>query len=103
MSSINEMIAQLGSDDQAKAYQARKSLTETVSKATKPGSGNDQKATANELAEALTAKTKTKGQGGREEEQPAYSAAVRNQVAQFLGQVAGDEQVAALTAALGNL
>lgn len=100
MSSISELVAQLGSDDQTKAYQARKGLIEAVSRAAKPA---DQKPVAAELASALTATTKTKGQGGKEEEQPKFSPAVRNQVSQYLAQVADDEQVPALAAALGNL
>ena len=102
MISIPELVAQLGDNDQVKAYRARQALLEAVGKA--GGNPQERTAIANALAEELTAKTQNPGQPGKPgEEKPTHSAQVRNQVAQFLGQVAEDAQVPAVVAALQEL
>lgn len=104
MISISEVAAQLGSDDQVKAYQACQKLSEVVSAVTKPGNSAEQTAVANALVDELTAKIKTEAQAGKPAtERPKHPASVRNQLAQFLAQVADDAQVPALVAASNEL
>ena len=103
MISIPETVAQLGDNDQAKAYQARKQLLEEVGKA-----GIDQAqrsaladALANELKN-LTAKVKTETQGNRPAD-PRPEHRAFSVVCQILSQVADDAQVPALVTALQEL
>src|SRR5262245_19737653 len=100
MKSIAELTLQLGSEDPKVAYQANLELSKLSADASKSGTGQSELAAA--LATELTATNKST-RNGKEEERPTHSAAVKNQIAQFLSIVASESQVPALTNALGSL
>jgi hypothetical protein len=91
MNFVSELVAQLGSDDQVKAYQARQKLADTVARASKPAEQNELAAA---LATELTAKDKDK---------PKHSPTARKETLKLLSLAAGDEQVPALVECLKDL
>src|SRR5262245_4044839 len=100
MESIDKLVEQLGSNDQAKAYQARLALEQVVAQAGRPGNGQARAAVAGALAAQLTATTEQKDRQGKTFRTPKHSAKVRGQIARELSYVAGAAEVPALKQAL---
>jgi len=105
-STIQEWVAQLGSENAAEAFKAYKQLEETATRASAPGSEAKCAEVAAELAAELNAiKTPaTKNEKGKDvPPQPKYSSTVRGKICRLLACVGGANQVPALVKAIGEL
>jgi len=97
MDTVAQIAEQLGSSEQAKAFQARRALVVKVAAAGTPGKEAERTALAAELAGALVAKDDKK-----KEQPPRYSVAARNELCRALADVGGDAEVPALVTTLGD-
>lgn len=101
MGSVSGLVAQLGDSDLMKAYSARMQLIDMVMNATK--SATETASLAAAFSEVLSAKTGDGENAKKKDAPPKYPAGARRFVLQLLGQVAGDNEVPAIAAALKDL
>lgn len=107
---FDELLKQLGSSNQAKAFVALRKLTEAALKAR----GEDRKQFAAKLAEALNARTPTKEEETKPDRkgrvrkkvtggEPIHGVKVRRELARLLATCGSEAQVDALKDCLGDL
>src|SRR5689334_9750595 len=96
MAEINELVKQLGADQET-AFKAHKVLLDKVTRATAPGAENEKQELARALASQLTAKADPK------KDAPLHPPAVRVRIARLLSFVAGESELMALIGALRDL
>lgn len=109
MESLEKLIEELGSHDQAAAYRARRSLTDLTNRA----KGAERTRLAADLARALVAVRKIetdesrerrkRKQRGEPQTEPKYSARARVELLRYLASVAGDAEIPALKKAAEDL
>ncbi|HEY2840554.1 MAG TPA: HEAT repeat domain-containing protein [Pirellulales bacterium] len=105
MDNVTQLCEQLGSDDQTKAFQARRGLWVLISAAGAPGKESDRTVLASALAGELVAKNEQKEEDKKkkkEEKTPKLNAKARNQIALLLADIANDPEIPALIETLGD-
>lgn len=100
MLSLEQVIDQLGSSDQVKAYQARQALHQRCAEAGAAGREAQRRELAAALAAAIQATRPSSDPKKPAEQTPLRSASVRGQLARALASVGGEPEVPALRAAL---
>jgi hypothetical protein len=112
MTTISELVLQLGSNDQVQAYQARRQLSTEVDRATNPATPSEREVLASALAAELTATTddppaeqQVTNVPGSETvgPRPKHSAEIRRVLCQLLCQIVSDAQMPAVLLALQDL
>jgi len=93
---IAQLCEQLGSDDQTKAFQARRALWLLIAAAGTPGKESDRAVLAAALAGELSAKKDDK------EKSPKHSLKSRQQLLLVMADIAGDPEIPALEGALND-
>ena len=105
MPSVEQIVDQLGSSDQVKAYQARQALVKLTSEAGAPGNNQRREELAAALAKALSQTKEVKDPkkpNDKPQDVASRPANVRGLIARALASVAGEAEVSALQAALAD-
>jgi hypothetical protein len=104
MDNVAQHCEQLGSDDQTKAFQARRGLWVLIAAAGAPGKESDRAVLASALAGQLVARNEPNEEQKKKKETPGFklNAKARNQIALLLADVAGDPEIPALIEALSD-
>lgn len=104
MDNVTQLCEQLGSDDQTKAYQARRGLWLLIAAAGAPGKESERAVLASALAGQLVARSEPNEEQKKKKEKPGFklNAKARNSVALLLADIAGDPEVQALIEALSD-
>lgn len=93
MPTIDDLAGQLGSNDQAAVFRAKRTLLEQAVAAGAPGKAAERRELAAKLAQTLTAKNG---------DAPKYNVKARAELAQAIGAVASETEVPALKGTLND-
>lgn len=99
MASLDELLTQLGSDDQSTAFAAKRQLGVLATTVGAPGQEAQRAELAQKLAQALTTPRKVKQADGTETDQ-ALPLSARRKLLRVLALVAGESEVSAIASCL---